>query len=351
MSTIILGLLTVVLLFVVIIQISKASDLIGALKESKKEPESHKKSALFLSVLGFTILIYSVLTPFLSYKKFLPVSASEQGHWIQTCINVTLIFTGTVFVITQALLFYFVYKYHYRSDRKAYFYADDNRLEIAWTIVPAIVLTILVGLGIQKWFKIFSPAPSEAITIEATGKQFAWIIRYPGPDHQLGMRDFTLVNSDNELGVNWGDKTSHDDFLADEIVLPVNVPVSVTIGALDVIHDFYLPQFRLMMDAVPGIPTHFWFRPTITTEEMRKITNNPDFDYVLACNKLCGNGHYNMQKKVRIVSEPQYEAWLSTQKSYYETVVLPAMASTEKTPATAMVATDSLTKKTEPKMN
>lgn len=341
MSTIILGALTLVLLFIVILQISKASDLISALKASKSQPDDHRKSALFLSVLGFAILIYSVLTPFLSYKKFLPVPASEQGHWIQLCINITLFFTGIVFVVTQLLLFYFVYKYHYRKNRKAYFFADDNRLEIAWTVVPAIVLTILVGLGIQKWFKIFSPVPKEAITIEATGKQFAWVIRYPGADRQLGTRDFTLVTGDNELGVNWNQKASQDDFLADEIVLPVNVPVSVSIGALDVIHNFYLPEFRLMLDAVPGIPTHFWFRPTITTEEMRKIKNDPEFNYVLACNKLCGSGHYNMQKKVRIVTQVQYDAWLSTQTSYYDKVIKPGMAAAEAPAAATAMVSDS----------
>lgn len=338
MSTIILGLLTTVLLFVVILQISKASDLISALKEQKSQPQDHRRSALFLSVLGFAILLYSLLTPFFSYEKLLPVPASEQGHWIQTCINITLFFTGIVFVVTQALLFYFVYKYHYRKNRKAYFFADDNRLEIAWTVVPAIVLTVLVGLGIQKWFKIFSPVPKEAINIEVTGKQFAWVIRYPGADRQLGTRDFTLVNAENELGVNWNQKASQDDILADEIVLPVNTPISVNVGALDVIHDFYLPEFRLMIDAVPGLPTHIWFRPTVTTEEMRKIKNDPEFDYVLACNKLCGSGHYNMQKKVRVVSKVQYEAWLSTQTSYYDKVIKPAMAQAAPAAEPALVA-------------
>jgi cytochrome c oxidase subunit 2 len=134
-------------------------------------------------------------------------------------------------------------------------------------------------------------------------------VRYAGIDKTLGKRDFTLVNGDNELGVNWNDAASHDDFMADEIVLPVNTPVSVNIGALDVIHDFYIPEFRMMMDAVPGVPTHLWFRPTITTDSMRLITKNPAFDYVLACNKLCGSGHYNMQKKIRIVSMDEYLKW------------------------------------------
>ncbi|MDB5227688.1 MAG: cytochrome oxidase subunit [Bacteroidota bacterium] len=323
--SILLGLLTLVLLYIVIVQISKASDLIKTLRSGDKQEESFGNSAVFLSVIGFAILVYSIVTCFTYAHTLLPPSASEQGEWIQWLIDITLVLTAIVFVITQALLFWFVYKYHYRKDRKAYFFADNNKLEAAWTVVPAIVLTFLIGFGLQKWFKIYSPTPKDAVLIEATGKQFLWTIRYAGLDHALGNRDFTLVNGDNELGINWNDPASRDDFMADEIVLPVNKPVSVNIGALDVLHDFYLPEFRLMMDAVPGIPTHIWFRPIITTEQMRKITKNPKFDYVLACNKLCGSGHYNMQKKVRIVTQEEFNTWEKSQKSYYETVVKPAM--------------------------
>ena len=125
--------------------------------------------------------------------------------------------------------------------------------------------------------------------------------------------------------INWNDVASHDDFIADEIVLPVNKPVSINIGALDVLHNFYLPHFRLMMSAVPGVPTHLWFRPTVTTEEMKKETKNPNFEYIVACNKLCGSGHYNMKKKLRIVTQEEYDKWFAEQKSYYLTVVKPAM--------------------------
>lgn len=325
--SIILGLLTLVLLYIVIVQISKASDLIKTLRNGDKDETKFGNTALFLSVIGFGILIYSLVTCVIYAPTLLPPPASEQGVWIQWLINITLLLTGIVFVITQILLFWFVYKYHYRTDRKAYFNAGSNKLEVIWTVIPAVVLTLLIGFGIQKWFKIFSPTPKDAIIIEATGKQFSWIIRYAGVDKTLGKRDFTLVNGDNELGVNWNDGASHDDFIADEIVLPVNTPVSVNIGALDVIHDFYLPEFRLMMDAVPGVPTHIWFRPTITTDSMRLITKNPNFDYVLACNKLCGSGHYNMQKKVRVVSMDEYLKWQSEQKSYYATVVKPGIES------------------------
>lgn len=324
--SIILGLLTLVLLYIVIVQISKASDLIKSLRSGDEHEESFGNSALFVSVIGFAILIYSIAACFIYGPTTLPKPASEQGVWIDNLLKITLVLTAIVFVVTQTLLFWFVYKYHYRKGRKAYFFADNNKLEVAWTIVPAIVLTFLIGFGIQKWFKIFSPAPKDAIVIEATGKQYAWTLRYAGADHELGKRDFSLVNPDNELGINWNDAASHDDFIADELVLPVNKPVSISIGALDVIHNFWLPHFRLMMSAVPGVPTHLWFRPTVTTEEMRKETNNPNFDYVVACNKLCGSGHYNMKKKVRIVSQEEYDKWFSEQKSYYYSVVKPAGA-------------------------
>ncbi len=323
--SIILGLLTLVLLYIVIVQISKASDLIKTLRSGVEQEESHEKSALFLSVLGFGILIFTLVSSYIYAPTLLPKPASEQGVWINNLMNVTLILTGIVFVLTHIALFWFVYKYHYSKGRKAYFYSHNNKLEIIWTVVPSAVLTLLIVFGIQKWFKIFSPAPKDAIVIEVTGKQYSWVVRYAGRDKMLGARDFALVKGDNELGINWNDRKSQDDFMPDEIVIPVNKPVSINIGALDVIHNFYLPHFRLMMSAVPGVPTHLWFRPTVTTEEMRKELNNPKFDYVVACNKLCGSGHYNMQKKVVVVSEEEYEKWVKTQRSYYYSIVKPAM--------------------------
>jgi len=317
-TLIILFFLVSILLFLVVLQISKASELVGILRgEEKSEASQYKTNSNLMAVVGILFLIISVVTMFTYKKTYLPVSASEHGVWIDQLIMVTLVFTGVVFVITQILLFWFVYKYQYSSTRRALYFPDDNRLELIWTIVPAIVLTILVAMGLQKWFMIFQPVPTEALVIEATARQFRWTIRYPGMDNALGTRDFTLVNQDNELGIKWNEKASHDDFLAEEIVLPVNKPVLVKIGSLDVLHNFYLPHFRLKMDAVPGVPTQFWFRPTITSDSMRLITGNKDFNYELACNQLCGSGHYNMRKVVRIVSDQEYQAWKKEQKAMY----------------------------------
>ncbi|MCO5232614.1 MAG: cytochrome c oxidase subunit II [Chitinophagales bacterium] len=316
---ILLIILAFVLVLVVILQVGKVVELVSVMRDEDERTEDTSNSVGFLFLLsGIVLGLFIAYTSYTEYGKFLPVSASEHGVWIQDLVDISLYITGIVFIITNVLLFYFAYKYRYRRNRKALYFPYNNRIEILWTVIPTLVLTVIIGLGLNKWFKIFSEAPTDAIQIEVTGKQFAWVVRYGGKDNELGKRDFTLSTVENELGVRWKDKVSKDDFLSDEIVIPVNTPVHVNIGALDVIHSFYLPEFRVMMDAVPGIPTKFWFRPTITTEQMREIKKNPEFDYELACNQLCGTGHWNMKKTVRVVTEAEYKKWFSEQKSYYK---------------------------------
>jgi cytochrome c oxidase subunit 2 len=176
----------------------------------------------------------------------------------------------------------------------------------------------------------------EVIEIGATGYQFAWHLRYPGPDGVLGERNFKLINGLNPIGQDWTDEKNLDDFHPDEIVLPVGKKVRVRINSRDVLHNFYLPHFRVKMDAVPGIPTYFVFTPTKTTEDYRlelskyeeyNVPTDPtdpesnmlweDFNYELACAELCGASHFSMRRTVRIVSESEYEDWLATQQSYY----------------------------------
>jgi cytochrome c oxidase subunit 2 len=118
------------------------------------------------------------------------------------------------------------------------------------------------------------------------------------------------------LAVNFKDKHSFDDLKADTLVLPVNASIRLNIHAQDVIHSVFMPHFRLQMNAVPGLPTFFKFTPTITTADMRNKLDNPNFEYLLYCNKICGGGHYNMQKVVRVVTQAEYQDWLSRQKPY-----------------------------------
>jgi cytochrome c oxidase subunit 2 len=247
-------------------------------------------------------------------------SASEHGLDIDFMFNITLIITSIVFIITHIALFFFSYMYRGSDTRKAYFYPHNNALERIWTIVPAIVLTVLVLLGFFTWRSITNVSiedQKKAMNIEVIGEQFKWNLRYAGQDNSIGKRNYKLTTPTNNLGIDYKDQKSWDDKLAGEIVIPVGKPVRFTIGAKDVLHSFYMPDFRAQINAVPGMPTYFQFTPRLTTAEMREKRNNPAYDYVLLCAKICGSGHYNMQAKVTVVSQAEYAAWIAKQPLFY----------------------------------
>lgn len=247
-------------------------------------------------------------------------SASEHGLQIDFMFNITTVLTTIVFILTHIALFGFAYKYRGSAKKKAYFYPHNNAVERIWTIVPAIALTVLVLLGFFTWRSIFNVPLKEqkkAINIEVTGEQFKWNLRYAGADNEVGKRNFKLTSPTNALGIDFKDRKSWDDKLVSEIVIPVNKPVRVTIQSKDVLHSFYLPDFRVQMNAVPGMPTYFQFTPRLTTAQMREKRNQPDYNYVLLCAKICGAGHYNMQAKLTVVTEAEYAAWVAKQPLYY----------------------------------
>jgi len=235
--------------------------------------------------------------------------------------NVTLFFTGIVFFATQLMMFYFVWKYKHHKDRKAVYYPENNKLEMWWTIIPAIVLTGLVIIGIYRWFQITGPEPPDSMVVEITGQQFLWNYRFPGADGKLGNHEFEYIDGVNKVGIDFNDSAAKDDFMATEMHVVVNKPVLLRIRSRDVIHDVGIEYFRVKMDAVPGLTTRFWFIPTVTTEEMRKRNNNPDFNYEIACDQLCGKGHYGMKGMVVVETQQQFNEWAAKQKSFYETNV------------------------------
>jgi cytochrome c oxidase subunit 2 len=247
----------------------------------------------------------------------LPESASEHGVAIDNMFRNTTIITLIVFIVTQTLLFGFAFAYRGSDKRKAYFLPHNNTIEKIWTIVPAIVLTILVVFGFFTWQKVENSAEQKGdLNIDVTGHQFAWELRYPGADGKLGSLNFRLTTPANKLGVDFKDRNSFDDISADTLVLPVHKTIRLNIHAQDVIHSVYMPHFRLQQNAVPGLPTFFKFVPTITTAEMKRKTDNPKFEYLLYCNKVCGGAHYNMQKVVRVVTQAEYQDWIAKQKPY-----------------------------------
>lgn len=252
-------------------------------------------------------------------NMILPEAASEHGVKIDEMLNVTLILTTIVFVATHIVLFAFAYMYKYNKNRKAYYYPHNNTLERVWTVIPAFVLTILVLMGFLTWRSIFykiEDPKNKPLSIEVTSSQFQWDIRYPGNDGVVGTKNYKLVTSKNALGIDFKDRNSLDDQVADEIVIPVNKPVRFILTSKDVIHSFYLPHFRVQLNTVPGMTSYFEFTPTITTAEMKAKTNDPNFKYLLLCAKICGTNHYNMQKTVRVVSEQEYKEWVVKQAPY-----------------------------------
>jgi len=310
--------LGVVLLLAILFLIFRISSLIGVAKgnTNKLETSSNKINGamfmVFLVGMGFLFFWYS-------FKEFdnynLPV-ASEHGSEYEFLFWVTMAVTGVVFVLTQILLFYFSWKYQYKEDSKALFYPENNKLEVIWTFVPAVVLAILVFTGWRVWTDITAPAPENTNNIEIMGYQFAWGVRYPGLDGELGNSDYRVIEATNSFGIDFNDKASYDDFIPREMHIPKGEPVTFNIRARDVLHSVFAPHFRLKMDAVPGMPTSFTFTATKTTEEMREELNDPEFNYEIACTEVCGRGHYSM-KLTLIVDEPEeYREWYAEQESF-----------------------------------
>lgn len=338
-----LSFVIVVLLFAVLVLIAKASELASEFKNGGQPDFVNQSRINGYLMLGFMIAMFAGSA--YSFKELMPVmlpkAASLHGAKTDELFNITMLIIGVVFVLTQVALFYFAYRYNESRGHEAYYYTHNNTLEVVWTVIPAVVLTVLIAMGMYEWMKIFNVEgrdKEKMMVIETTAKQFNWIVRYPGQDGKFGKRviDKEHISPTNELGIDWEDANSHDDFISEKIYLVKNKPVLVKIGALDVLHSFYLPHFRVKMDCVPGIPTEFYFTPTMTTKEMQEYlstqpwwqsphpeTGEPrwkSFKYELACAELCGKSHYGMQREVVVVSQSEYDTWMGEQTAMYESV-------------------------------
>lgn len=313
-----LVLAALILLLVVIGLLVRAQVLIDIFTQSgsKRGTLSNKINAALFPVflvgglIGFVWLTYS------ARENYLPEASSIHGVRTDGLFWTTMVIITIVFVATHILLFLFPYIYQFKENRKALFYPVNHRLEFIWTVIPAVVLALLVFTGWKAWSDITSEAPKDAVVVEIVGKQFNWMVRYPGKDLELGNHNFRKIDDANEVGIDFADKNSIDDFIAGEVHIPVNKPVLFKIRARDVLHSVFAPHFRLKMDAVPGMPTKFWFVPTKTTEEMRTQLGNPDFNYEIACTEVCGRGHFGMKKLLVVHDQDEYQEWFKSQQSF-----------------------------------
>lgn len=339
--TTLLVLLCIALIVIVAVQIGRVTELAAKLRgEEEMEDINNKRNSRGMLIFLIGFLVACVVSAFYYQNWMLGYgpheSASEHGKLLDSLFNVTLVVTGIVFIATHIALFYFSYKYRAEKGRKAIFLSHNNTVELIWTGIPAVVMAFLVIKGLDVWNEVMADVGSneEYMEIEATGYQFAWIVRHPGDDGVIGEKNFREITGTNPLGQVWDDRANLDDIHVDEIVLPKGKKVRVRITARDVLHNFYLPHFRVKMDAVPGMPTYFVFTPDKTTDEYRQELrkypeyNTPDpddsekmlwetFDYELACAELCGTGHFSMRKSLRIVEQEEYDQWLTEQTSFY----------------------------------
>lgn len=406
--------LVVVLAAMAIAQLARVYELTSKLRGKREEDVSESDNRMNGRLMWVFCIAYFAffLWLLIEYKEeMLPVSASEHGVWLDNMMNVNWAVLFVVFFITNTALFYFAGRYYHRADRRAFYYPHNNKLEVYWTVVPAIVMIGIIIYGLMIWNRITAPASPDALQVELYGKQFDWTARYPGKDGIMGATDYRLINDNNPLGIVTpvtittrleelnvektadrerlekevlpdatikelehrigylermsgriihlrtmmeqdiaanGDASAyahgHDDIVVKEFHLPLRREVKVLVRSRDVIHSAFIPHLRAQMNAVPGMTTTFHMVPTISTDSMRVIMNNPAFDFILMCNKVCGASHYNMQMALTVEHQNAYDSWLAQQKPFEGAEAPPAAppdtAQASPSPQTAQVITE-----------
>jgi len=376
--TTLLTVVVVVLAVIALAQIVRVTELGALIKGTNQyEMTDRENQQHGWAIFGFMFLYFGFfIWLIVAYgDELLPISASEHGNAIDTLMNVNLAVITLVFFITHVLLFYFSLKYAGKKSRKADFITHNNKLEAIWTFIPATFLAVVIIYGISTWDQITMSKPENTLNIELYAKQFDWTARYGGEDNELGKAHYLLTSVENPLGVispvtlekslaEWdqtiadleaareevypggksdqelvdkirvkkkqrgivegfmeragsGEFAAADDDIIKkvEIHIPVNRPVNFEVRSRDVIHSAYLPHFRHQINAVPGMVTNMYFTPILTTAEMREETGNPDFNYLLYCNKICGSAHYNMQMVIVVDTPEDYEKWINEQET------------------------------------
>ena len=314
----ILIVVVVILLVATLVQILRVSELLSEIKyedvNEVTDKDNNTQGILFL-IVGFGFLIFVVWQMVTWNHLLLPPASSVHGTQIDFLMKISMGLILVAFFILSPVLFYFVYKYRGKKTNKAYFFSHNNKLEVVWTVIPTILLTILIIFGLKTWDKSMNVEVTDSTTIiEVYAQQFSWTARYSGLDNNLGKANYKLVKGRNTLGVDMLDVNAADDKMAREVHLVIDKPVLLKFRSQDVIHSAFLPHFRVQMNCVPGISTQFGFTPTKTTAQMKE-TEGAEFEYILLCNKICGASHYNMQMTFIVETQEEYDIWLAAQEN------------------------------------
>ena len=339
--------LVIILFGITVLQIakifgmSKTPEQLGESSEIASDKDNNINGWLMLM---FVFVTYAILI--VSFWKWgevlLPKAASEHGQGIDDLWLISMVLIFFVGFITLWLLSYFAFKYRGNKNNRALYFADNDKLEFIWTVIPVIVLAGLIIYGLFTWTDIMNVSEDEdPMIVELYAYQFDWRARYSGDDNTLGEANVRLIEGANQLGVDTSDPNAQDDIVVNELHLPLGRKILFKMRSQDVLHSAYMPHFRAQMNCVPGMITQFAFTPSITTEQMRldeevmgKVSRinsirrknsieliakgeealEPyEFDYLLLCNKICGTNHYNMQMKIIVETQEQYDAWIAQQ--------------------------------------
>jgi len=315
--------------------------LLGLTKKDQVATEKENNINGWL-MLGLGAFIYGLMlySMFQGRVVLLPrQSASLEGEDIDNLFVITMGLILFVQFVTQFLIYYFTFKYRGTKGRRALFYADSHKLEMWWTITPTVVLSILIIYGLYTWNNVQDLSEAEnPLIVEVYAKQFQWEARYAGADNELGSGHVDFIEGVNTMGVDMTDQRSADDIPTRELHLPKGRKVIFKFRSQDVMHSAYMPHFRAQVNCVPGMVTSFGFTPTLTTQEMRANEDTKakfeaintlresegkepvEFDYLLLCNKICGASHYNMQMKVIVEEEQDFNNWLKEQKTLAQVI-------------------------------
>jgi cytochrome c oxidase subunit 2 len=333
-----LVLLAILLLIVAGHQLLRIIELSRKLKKTKEWQVSDADNDL----MGKAMLAFGVL--FIGFffwqvnrwsERQLPPASSEHGAKVDALWDANMYLITFIFIVTNLVLCWFAYKYRGNTRNTAGYFPHNNKLELLWTVIPAVALAFIIIFGLKYWNEIMEEATDpNRVVVELYAKQFDWSARYTGKDGKLGETDYKQISGANSVGMDTNDVAGFDDIIAkNEFHIPVNREIELRMRSRDVIHSAHMPYFRAQMNCVPGMITYFKFKPTKTTTDIRKdpyviqmmagINKARDkegkepveFDYLLLCNKICGSSHYQMQMNVIVDTEKDYQAWIAKQKA------------------------------------
>lgn len=370
--TSLLVIIVLVLLSIAIWQLTKIFDLsqVGEYKNDSQvadDTDNNTQGYLMFGFLAF-IYIFTIYGLITWGPLVLHTPASAHGPVIDSLMDTTWVLIFIVQGITQVLLHYFAFKYRGKKENKALYFADNNKLEAIWSVIPAIVLAGLILYGLYAWTNImFIDDDEDTVTIELYAQQFNWTARYAGNDQVLGKANVRYIEGINIVGVDIEDPYANDDVVIKELHIPKGKKIHFKMRSQDVLHSAYMPYFRAQMNCVPGMVTEFAFTPTYTTEEYRelpymiaKVANinnirakksidlvakgepalDPyEFDFLLLCNKICGASHYNMQMKIIVDTPEDYAKWLKGKATIVQDVKAEKLA--KEAPAEGVKVKDS----------